>query len=61
MTETVRKRMSKKELRVHQRVGCVELVQIFDEREAVAGPAVRAQMTERVMRMRNESRGRDEG
>ena len=42
VTETVRKRMRRKELREHQRVGCVELVPVFDERKGDAGFAVRA-------------------
>jgi hypothetical protein len=40
--------MRRKELRAHQRVGCVELVQDFDERKGVAELAVRARRTGRL-------------
>jgi hypothetical protein len=51
VTETVRKRMRKKELRAHQRVGCAELVQVFEERKGDAAFAVGARRNGRLRRL----------
>lgn len=58
VTETVRKHMRKKELQAHRRVGCVELVQVFDERKGVAAFAVRARCARRLGRLRKTWRKR---
>jgi len=50
VTETVRKRMRRKELRPHQRVGCAELVPVFDERKGDAAFAVRARRNGKLRR-----------
>jgi hypothetical protein len=49
--------MRKKELRAHQRAGCAELVQVFDERKGDAAFAVWAGSVVGI-RERREPKGR---
>jgi hypothetical protein len=44
--------MRRKELRAHRRVGCVELVQGFDERKGVAELAVHARRSGGLRKLR---------